>query len=134
MYCISSTLLLLSFYATSANAYCSAFGNPDVSNVSRAEMLKTIEHSDNLMKTSEFNFTRKRTATNCPAYDYVDSFIGSGGAGFGYGSINPSAQVPFGALRLGPDTTSNFFDNNLRHFSGYNYLDRYIRGFSHTVS
>jgi putative alpha-1,2-mannosidase len=29
----------------------------------------------------------------------------SAGIGFGIGSLNPGAQVPFGALRLGPDTT-----------------------------
>ena len=33
--------------------------------------------------------------------DYVDTRIGTGGLGFGIGSINPGAQVPFGALRLG---------------------------------
>jgi putative alpha-1,2-mannosidase len=37
--------------------------------------------------------------------DYVDAFIGTSGVGFGIGSNNPGAQVPFGALRLGPDTS-----------------------------
>lgn len=36
---------------------------------------------------------------------FVDPFIGTGGVGFGIGSINPGAQAPFGALRLGPDTS-----------------------------
>lgn len=29
----------------------------------------------------------------CEAYGAVDPFIGSGGLGFGYGSLNPGAQV-----------------------------------------
>ena len=37
--------------------------------------------------------------------DAVNVFIGTGGDGFGIGSNNPGAQVPFGALRLGPDTS-----------------------------
>jgi putative alpha-1,2-mannosidase len=36
---------------------------------------------------------------------FVDTRIGTGGAGFGDGSTNPGAQVPFGAMRLGPDST-----------------------------
>ena len=32
---------------------------------------------------------------------YVDPFIGSGGIGFGAGSLNPGAQIPFGSYRLG---------------------------------
>lgn len=41
-------------------------------------------------------------------------------------------QVPYGALRLGPDTTSSPANIEFRHFSGYNYYDTMIRGFSHT--
>jgi putative alpha-1,2-mannosidase len=37
--------------------------------------------------------------------DLVDTRIGGGGAGYGDGGINPGPQVPFGAMRLGPDTT-----------------------------
>lgn len=40
-----------------------------------------------------------------PPAAYVDTRIGSGGVGFGIGGINPGAQVPYGALRLGPDTS-----------------------------
>jgi putative alpha-1,2-mannosidase len=43
------------------------------------------------------------TVISKPLVDYVDPFIGSGGQGFGAGSHNPGAQVPFGILRLGPD-------------------------------
>lgn len=37
--------------------------------------------------------------------DLVDTRIGTGGVGFGIGSINPGPQVPFGSMRLGPDTS-----------------------------
>lgn len=40
--------------------------------------------------------------------------------------------MPYGALRLGPDTTSSPANIEFRHFSGYNYYDTMIRGFSHT--
>lgn len=69
---------------------------------------------------------------------YVDTRIGTGGAGFGIGSLNPGAQFPFGALKLGPDTT--YFDAKWggqwwfrwNHFGGYYYNDTHIRAFSHT--
>lgn len=35
-------------------------------------------------------------------------------------------------MRLGPDTTTTVIDLSYRHFSGYNYMDDKIRGFSHT--
>lgn len=35
-------------------------------------------------------------------------------------------------MRLGPDTTSSVANIEFRHFSGYNYYDTMIRGFSHT--
>lgn len=66
------------------------------------------------------------------AYSLASPFIGSGGPGFGYGSLNPGAQYPFSPLRLGPDTTSSVADIDFQHFSGYLYYDSLIRGFSHT--
>jgi putative alpha-1,2-mannosidase len=68
----------------------------------------------------------------CSQLALVNPFIGSGGWAYAYGSLNPSAQVPYGALRLGPDTTDMVADISYRHFSGYNYDDKYIRAFSHT--
>jgi len=59
-------------------------------------------------------------------------FIATGGLAYGYGGINPGVQFPFGALRLGPDTTDSVVDLSYRHFSGYNYADNKIRAFSHT--
>lgn len=66
------------------------------------------------------------------SYDNVNVFIGSGGFAFGYGSVSPSAQVPFGAMRLGPDTTMKMGDVGFQHFSGYDWVDDTIRAFSHT--
>ena len=43
------------------------------------------------------------------------------------------AQLPYGALRLGPDTLTFTTDAGFRHNSGYNYVDSTIRAFSHTV-
>ena len=54
------------------------------------------------------------------------------GLAFGYGGINPGATYPAGPLRLGPDTSYTVGNADYRHFSGYNYLDDLIRGFSHT--
>lgn len=71
----------------------------------------------------------------CAAFNDVSTFIGTGGPAYGYGGVNPGAQYPFSPLRLGPDTNNNFVsDISFRHFSGYNYLDNYIRAFSHTHS
>ena len=74
--------------------------------------------------------------TTSSYHQYVNTFIGSGGSGFGSGGNNPGAQVPFGALRLGPDSTSKIFNKDVvipfDHYSGYNYEDTYIRAFSHT--
>jgi putative alpha-1,2-mannosidase len=47
-------------------------------------------------------------------------------------TVSPAAQSPYGAFRLGPDTTSSPANIEFRHFSGYNYYDTLIRGFSHT--
>lgn len=71
-------------------------------------------------------------ANVCDEYDTVNPFIGTGGLAYGYGGINPGAQLPFSPLRLGPDTADTIVDLSYRHFSGYNYNDRLIRGFSHT--
>lgn len=61
----------------------------------------------------------------------VDPFIGTGGWGFGYAAETPAAQVPNGAVRLGPDTTAGGAHPDFQHFSGYHYDDPDVRGFSH---
>jgi putative alpha-1,2-mannosidase len=35
----------------------------------------------------------------------VSTLVGSGGVGYGIGSLNPGPQYPFGAMRVGPDTS-----------------------------
>ena len=66
--------------------------------------------------------------------EFVDPHIGTGGLGWGVGGTNPGAQVPFGALRLGPDTALGAL--NLEklgvHYGGYWFSDTHIRAFSHT--
>jgi predicted alpha-1,2-mannosidase len=61
--------------------------------------------------------------------DEVDPFICTLGD---HGQLFPGAVVPFGMVKLGPDTYPSSFDGDgdLAH-SGYNYADTLIRGFSH---
>ena len=70
--------------------------------------------------------------SSCPLLSAVNPFVGTGGAAFAYGSLSPAAQLPFGALRLGPDTESSAIDASWRHFSGYHWSDDIVRAFSHT--
>ena len=62
----------------------------------------------------------------------ADPLNGSGGLGYGYGSINPGSSFPRGAMRLGPDTTKSVANLGFEHFSGYNYIDDKVRMMSHT--
>ena len=55
---------------------------------------------------------------------YVDPFIGSGG----HGHVFVGANVPFGALQLGPQNIFQGWD----WCSGYHYSDNVIISFSHT--
>lgn len=63
--------------------------------------------------------------------DAIDVFIGSGGLGFGYASLTPAVQVPWGFVKLGPDTTRAGSHVSQQHFSGFNDADPDVRGFSH---
>lgn len=75
-----------------------------------------------------------RSTAQKPLTSHVDTRIGTGGFGFGVGNVNPGAQVPFGCMRLGPDTSAGIeplritFNSN----GGYSYLDTFIDCFSHT--
>ncbi|MBQ2842096.1 MAG: GH92 family glycosyl hydrolase [Clostridia bacterium] len=64
---------------------------------------------------------------------YVDPFIGTGGTPWTCGMLSPAATVPFGAVRLGPDTSfiggAYIFKTNT---SGYYYEHGHIKGFSHS--
>lgn len=54
---------------------------------------------------------------------YVDPFIGTGG----HGHVFLGANVPFGAVQVGPDNYYKGWD----WCSGYNYSDSILTGFSH---
>ena len=64
---------------------------------------------------------------------YVDPFIGTGGTPWTCGMLSPAATVPFGKVRLGPDTSfiggAYLFKTNT---SGYYYEHSHIKGFSHS--
>lgn len=61
----------------------------------------------------------------------VDPFIGTGGLAYLCGNNFPGATVPFGMVRLSPDTVSPL-GRRATNSSGYYYPDRRILGFSHT--
>ncbi len=66
-------------------------------------------------------------------FEEVDVFIGTGGTGFGAGSCYPGAALPFGLVKLSPDTQGGLFGREtFAHFAGYFYGDTHIEGFSHT--
>ena len=62
---------------------------------------------------------------------YVDPFIGTGGTPWTAGMLSPAATVPFGTVRLGPDTSfiggAYIVKTNT---SGYYYEHGHIKGFS----
>lgn len=64
---------------------------------------------------------------------YVNPFIGTGGTPWAAGMLSPAATVPFGMVRLGPDTSAVngifLFKTNT---SGYYYEHRHILGFSYS--
>ena len=64
----------------------------------------------------------------------VDTRIGTAGELWGIGELNPGPQMPFGCLRLGPDTSDGLEPLRLRRHSiaGYFYPSPYIECFSHT--
>ena len=64
---------------------------------------------------------------------YVDPFIGTGGTPWTCGMLSPAATVPFGAVRLGADTS--FVGGTYltkMNTSGYYYEQAHIKGFSHS--
>lgn len=62
---------------------------------------------------------------------WVDPFIGTGGVAVLCGNNFPGATMPFGMVRLSPDTVTQF-GGKATNMSGYYYDDRYLLGFSHT--
>ncbi|UCD85989.1 MAG: GH92 family glycosyl hydrolase, partial [Deltaproteobacteria bacterium] len=67
-----------------------------------------------------------------PLIDYVNPFIGTGGVGYGVGSTFPGPTLPFGMVKLSPDTTDQGNRPDFAHCGGYWYRDPEIRGFTHT--
>ena len=66
-------------------------------------------------------------------YQYVSTLIGTGGEGYGIGSLPTGAQIPYGMMRLGPDTTNkDDFFADWRHYGGYYHGDDHIGVLSHT--
>jgi predicted alpha-1,2-mannosidase len=65
------------------------------------------------------------------ALGWVDPFVGTKGEWFGYAALTPATQMPYGLVRLGPDTSIGTSYIPFHHFSGYHYLDPDVRGFSH---
>ncbi|KAA9040910.1 glycoside hydrolase family 92 protein [Ginsengibacter hankyongi] len=65
-----------------------------------------------------------RVGLSQSAVSYVNPYIGTGG----HGHVFLGANVPFGAVQLGPVNISEGWD----WCSGYNYADSTIIGFSHT--
>lgn len=66
-----------------------------------------------------------------PPVDLVNTFIGSGGTYWGFGSVFPGASMPFGMAKPGPDTCpSSGACFEFQHFGGYDYADDMLFGFS----
>ena len=63
---------------------------------------------------------------------WVNPFIGTGGYPWVCGHNFPGAMVPFGMVRLGPETASMLTRKRALNTSGYYYGDDQILGFSHT--
>jgi len=61
----------------------------------------------------------------------IDPFIATGGGGFLVGSATPAATVPFGLVKLGPDTALEWGGLDAYHCSGYYWDDTHVDGFSH---
>jgi len=63
---------------------------------------------------------------------WVNPFIGTGGYPWVCGNNFPGAALPFGMVRLSPETASILLDRRALNTSGYFYGDNKIIGFSHT--
>ncbi len=70
-----------------------------------------------------------RLSSTATLVDYVDPFIGTSGLWWASGHVSPAATVPFGIVKLGPD--SSILGKTLSH-SGYAKNDPELVGFSLT--
>lgn len=113
---------------------------PNVVALLAIALIGTIHFNDVMMgvagsidQQTSSSSSRRPSLASDRLIDLIDTRIGSGGFGFGVGGVNPGPQVPYGAVKLGPDTDTNgliFLEFN--HFGGYFTGDTHIRGFSHT--
>ncbi|CAF5225552.1 unnamed protein product, partial [Rotaria magnacalcarata] len=54
----------------------------------------------------------------------LNLYIGTGGFGYGAGSLPLGVQSPYGALRLSPDTSDTLdIPIKFEHYAGYHYSD-----------
>ena len=67
-----------------------------------------------------------------PLIKEVNPFIGTGGYPWVCAHNFPGATMPFGMVRLSPDTESTLNRKNAKNTSGYYYGDNKLKGFSHT--
>ena len=67
-----------------------------------------------------------------PLVKEVNPFIGTGGYPWVCGHNFPGTALPFGMVRLSPETTSFITNREARNTSGYYYGDNRVTGFSHT--
>ena len=67
-----------------------------------------------------------------PFSSKVNPFIGTGGVPWTCAYNFPGASLPFGVMRISPETASMFTDDLGLNTSGYFYGDNKIIGFSHT--
>ncbi|MCA9717008.1 MAG: glycoside hydrolase family 92 protein, partial [Myxococcales bacterium] len=61
----------------------------------------------------------------------VDPMIGSGGVGYGVGTINPGPTVPFSLVKVGPDTGLAGLQLSFVNCAGYSYDNTHVWGFAH---
>ncbi|NEU06913.1 glycoside hydrolase family 92 protein [Flavihumibacter sp. R14] len=81
-----------------------------------------IAQTNNNKNTNHTNNTNRAGGNKLT--QYVDQYIGTGG----HGHVFMGANVPFGAVQLGPTNLTEGWD----WCSGYHYSDSTIIGFSHT--
>ncbi len=67
-----------------------------------------------------------------PLSSQVNPFIGTGGIPWTCGNNFPGVSLPFGVMRLSPETSSFLNNGKALNTSGYFYGDNKIIGFSHT--
>ena len=67
-----------------------------------------------------------------PLIQFVDPLIGTGGIGYEVGCSYPGAAMPFGMVKLSPDTSDTYgLAAGFYRGGGYHYDDVHIEGFSH---